>query len=161
MNSTNSRSKVAPTIQRPSQRPPTVGSKLDIRGFSNFMDSLEGQIIPSRANKKVSPTIDNNRTYFKKVHNRPRDLKPTLHKFTHNGTNYNIFDLQSIKFRYYLENLSDLTLKGQIEPSELETFNNLLTYINNFYLGGNELVDADSVVNNPKMVKLVKQFLNG
>ena len=103
MNSTNSRSKVAPTIQRPSQRPPTVGSKLDIRGFSNFMDSLEGQIIPSRANKKVSPTIDNNRTYFKKVHNRPRDLKPTLHKFTHNGTNYNIFDLQSIKFRYYLE----------------------------------------------------------
>ena len=104
-----------------------LGSKQDIEGFKNFIN---------RQNK------------IYKVYNKPRDLKPTLHTFNINGEKRNVFDLNGVKLRYYLES-------GNSEKYN-NILNNLSEYVTKRYFG--TPLTLDLLTNNHK--KMLNAFLN-
>ena len=84
-----------------------LGSKEDIEGFRNFVANQNNVI---------------------KIQNRPRDLNPTLHSFDlSSGSHRNVFDLNGIKLRYYLD--------SGVSEKYNKILNNLSLYITKKYIG--------------------------
>lgn len=102
---------------------------------------------------------NNDALVFQKVRNKPRDLKPTLHKYTYNGRNYNVFDYQSVKFRYHLSNLKDPTYTSKMSIADSTTLNNLIVYVTKRYANMDN-INLSNIFLNPTALAKVNQFLN-
>lgn len=96
--------------------------------------------------EQIPITLSNPSLYYKykkyqsteevtKLRNVPRDLKPSEILFTVNDIEQNIFDLDSIKLRYFLIELGEKLEKGQELDTtswQFNTLQNLMNYLSKF-----------------------------
>ena len=114
---------------------------------------------------KVNPSF-----LLRRVLNKPRDLKPTLHTFNIpsevGNIKQNIFDIQSVKFRYYVDNYLTLKDSSFIPENDLNILNNLSNFLYTKYINSQydqniySTVDLTYAIKNPEFGTLLKKYLN-
>lgn len=137
-----------------------IGSEEDVNGFINYVSQIAPKSLEARKKGDEVKAVNTESLPFRKVMNVPRDLKPTLHTFRHNGKKRNVFDFQSIKFRYLLENMHDTNFYTKVNPNDLKTMTNLVNYIAKNFGNRTESIELLSVYKNANMYRFVNKFLN-